>query len=67
MRIALPLNQMLALVARGLCDSQACYDVLELVFMVASLVSCGGFYETVGILKGWSRVLVVCNPSQGNC
>jgi hypothetical protein len=30
MRITLPLNQMLALVARGLCDSQAVMMFLEL-------------------------------------
>jgi hypothetical protein len=43
---------MLALVARGLCNSQVVMMFFwNCVFMVASLVSCGGCFETVGIKK----------------
>jgi hypothetical protein len=49
MRIYLPLNKMLALIARGLCDSQAIIIFLEMCVMVASLVSSGGCSRDVGI------------------
>jgi hypothetical protein len=43
---------MLALVARGLCNSQVVTMFFwDCVFMVASLVSCGGCSETIGIKK----------------
>jgi hypothetical protein len=55
---------MLALVARGLCNSQAVMMFFwNCVFMVASLVSYGGCSETVGIKNGCG-VFVVCNCSQ---
>jgi hypothetical protein len=51
---------MLALVAHGLCNSQVVMMFFwNCVFMVASLVSRGGFSETVGIKK-WSQVSLLC-------
>jgi hypothetical protein len=65
MKFALSLNQMLDMVARGLCNYQVVMiDFWNCVFMVASLVSYGGCSETVDIKKNGRNVFVVCNGSQ---
>jgi hypothetical protein len=56
------LNQILALVARGLCDSQVVMMFLNCVLVVASLVSYGGCSGLLALKKkNGHGVLVVCN------
>jgi hypothetical protein len=53
MNFALPLNQMLALVSRGLCNSQVVTVFFGLcIYWLQTLVSCGGCYEIICIKEG---------------
>jgi hypothetical protein len=65
MRISLPLNLILALVSHGLCDSQYVMMFWHCLVMVASLVSCGGYSEFVGIEMLVVVSLSMCNYLQG--
>jgi hypothetical protein len=60
------LNQLLALVARGMCDSQDVMIFLNCVLVFASLFSHGGCSGLLAFKKENGRdLLAVCKPSHG--